>query len=71
MKDNNHISRPVRFLDLVVIGVGFLHNIASSFETLTGELMELSIYQSNHLTQTNRAWEDMTADLEKLEEDQQ
>jgi hypothetical protein len=71
MKDNNHISRPVRFLDFVVIGVGFLHNIASSFETLTGELMELSIYQSNHLTQTNRAWEDMATDLEKLEEDQQ
>jgi hypothetical protein len=71
MKDKDYISRPVRFLDLVVIGVGFLHNIASSFETLTGELMELSIYQSNHLTQTNRAWEDMTADLEKLEEDQQ
>jgi hypothetical protein len=71
MKDNNHISRPVRFLDFVVIGVAFLHNIASSFETLTGELMELSIYQSNHLTQTNRAWEDMAADLEKLEEEQQ
>ena len=71
MKDNNHISRPVRFLDFVVIGVGFLHNIASSFETLTGELMELSIYQSNHLTQTNRAWEDMATDLEKLEEEQQ
>jgi hypothetical protein len=71
MKDNNHISRPVRFLDLVVIGIGFLHNIASSVETLTGELMELSIYQSNHLTQTNRAWEDMATDLEKLEEDQQ
>ena len=71
MKDNNHISRPVRFLDFVVIGVGFLHNIASSVETLTGELMELSIYQSNHLTQTNRAWEDMATDLEKLEEDQQ
>jgi hypothetical protein len=71
MKDSNHISRPVRFLDFVVIGVGFLHNIASSFETLTGELMELSIYQSNHITQTNRAWEDMANDLEKLEEDQQ
>jgi hypothetical protein len=54
-----------------VVGVGFIHNIASSIETLTGELMELAIYQSNHLTQTNRAWEDMAADLEKLEEDQQ
>jgi hypothetical protein len=31
--------------------------------------MELSIYHSNHLTQTNSAWEDMTADLEKLQED--
>ena len=71
MKNDNYISRPVRFLDFVVIGVGFLHNIASSVETLTGELMELSIYQSNHLTQTNRAWEDMANDLEKLEEDKQ
>ena len=71
MKDDNRISRPVRFLDFVVIGAGFLHNRASSFETLTGELMELSIYQSNHITQTNNAWEDMATDLEKLEEDQQ
>jgi hypothetical protein len=71
MKDSNNISRPVRFLDFVVVGVGFLHNIASSFETLTGELMELSIYQSNHITQTNRAWEDMANDLEKLEEEPQ
>jgi len=70
MKDN-HISRPVRFLDFLVIGAGFLHNIASSFETLTGELMEISIYHSNHITQTNRAWEDMANDLEKLEEDKQ
>jgi hypothetical protein len=71
MKNDNYIPRPVRFLDFVVVGVGFLHNIASSFETLTGELMELSIYHSNHITQTNSAWEDMSADLEKLEEDQQ
>ena len=71
MKDNNYIPRPVRLLDLVVVGVGFIHNIASSIETLTGELMELAIYQSNHLTQANKAWEDMANDLEKLEEDKQ
>jgi len=70
-KDDNYIPRPVRLLDLVVVGVVFIHNIASSIETLTGELMELAIYQSNHLTQTNRAWEDMAVDLEKLEEDKQ
>ena len=69
MKNNDYIPRPVRFLDFVVIGVGFLHNIASSVETLTGELMELSIYHSNHITQTNNAWEDMANDLETLEED--
>lgn len=69
MKDDDYIPRPVRFLDFVVVGIGFLHNIARTFETLTAELMELSIYHSNHITQTNRAWEDMTVDLEKLEED--
>ena len=71
MKDDKYVPRPVRFLDFVVVGAGFIHNIASSIETLTGEIMELAIYQSNHLTQTNRAWEDMATDLEKLEEEQQ
>ncbi len=70
MKNDSYITRPVRFLDFVVVAVGFIHNIASSIETLTGEIMELAIYQSNHLTQTNRAWEDMTADLEKLQEEE-
>lgn len=69
MNNDKYVPRPVRFLDFVVVGIGFIHNIASSIETLTGELMELTIYQSNHLTQTNKAWEDMTADLESLEED--
>ena len=69
MNDDKYVPRPVRFLDFVVVGIGFIHNIASSIETLTGELMELTIYQSNHLTKTNIAWEDMTADLERLEED--
>jgi hypothetical protein len=36
---------------------------------MTGELMELSIYHSNQKTKTIRAWEDMTADLEKLGEE--
>ena len=69
MNDSDYVPRPIRFLDFVVIGVGFLHNLASTVETFTGELMELSIYHSNHITQTNRAWENMTVDLEKLQED--
>ena len=69
MKDDNYVPRPVRFLDFIVIGAGFIHNLARSLETLTGELMELSIYHSNQKTQVSRAWEDMSADLEKLQED--
>ena len=71
MNNNDYVRRPIRLLDFVVIGVGFLHNLAATLETLTGELMEITIYHSNQRTQTNKAWEDMTADLEKLEEDQQ
>jgi hypothetical protein len=69
MNNNDYVPRPIRLLDFVVIGVGFLHNLAATLETLTGELMEITIYHSNQRTQTNRAWEDMTADLEKLQED--
>jgi len=69
MNNNDYVPRPVRLLDFLVIGVGFLHNLAATLETLTGELMEITIYHSNQRTQTNRAWEDMTADLEKLQED--
>ena len=71
INEKDYIPRPVRPFDFVVVGAGFLHNLAQSLETLTGELMELSIYHSNHKTQSNRAWEDMTADLEKLQEDTQ
>ena len=69
MNNNDYVPRPIRLLDFVVIGVGFLHNLAATLETLTGELMEITIYHSNQRTQTNKAWEDMTADLEKLQED--
>ena len=69
MNNNDYVPRPVRLLDFLVIGVGFLHNLAATLETLTGELMEITIYHSNQRTQTNKAWEDMTADLEKLQED--
>ena len=67
--NNNDIPRPVRLSDFLVILAGFIHNIAQTFEAMTGELMELSIYHSNQKTETIRAWEDMSADLEKLGEE--
>ena len=69
MEDDDYMSRPVRLLDFVVIITGFINNIARVFETLTGELLELSIYHSNHKSKTNKAWENMVTDLETLEED--
>ena len=71
MQDEDYVSRPVRPLDFLVILVGFIHNIVRTFETLTGEIMEITIYHSNHKTQTSKAWESMTVDLEKLQEDTQ
>lgn len=67
--DKDNIPRPVRFSDFLVILTGFIHNLAQTFEAMTSELMELSIYHSNQKTKTIRAWEDMTSDLEKLGEE--
>jgi len=46
-----------------------VHNIAQVFEVLTDSFYELAIYHSNHKTRTNRAWEEMTSDLEKIQEE--
>jgi hypothetical protein len=67
--DNDNLPRPVRFADFLVILSGFMHNIAQSVEVLTSEIMELSIYHANRKTKINRAWEEMTSDLETIQED--
>ena len=66
---NNKIPRPVHRSDFLVILAGFLHNLMQTFETLSAELFELSIYHANRKTETNQAWEQMAQDLETLEED--
>jgi len=69
MDNFNKIPRPVHRSDFLVIFAGFLHNIMRTFETLTAELFELSIYHSNRKTDTFQAWEEMAQDLETLGED--
>jgi hypothetical protein len=69
MDDFNKIPRPVHRSDFLVIFTGFLHNLMQTFETLTAELFELSIYHSNRKTKTSQAWEEMAQDLETLGED--
>jgi hypothetical protein len=52
-----------------VIFAGLVHNLASSFHTFTEEILEISIYHANQKTKTMKAWEDMSQDLEKIQEE--
>jgi hypothetical protein len=48
---------------------GFVHNIASSVHTATEELMEIAVYNANRNSEVNKAWEQFSNDLEKIQED--
>lgn len=68
--NDNKINRPVHSSDFLAVLAGFAHNLAQSVEVLTSELYEMAIYNSNHRTKVNRAWEEMAQDLENLQEEQ-
>ena len=69
MKDNeDYVPRSVRLADFLVVLSGLLHNIVSSFQAFTEELMELAVYNANRETKVSKAWEQFTSDLEKMED---
>ena len=70
MKDNDNVPRSVHLSDFLVVFAGLVHNIVRSFQAMTEELLELSIYHANRKSKINKVWEDFTYDLETLEEDQ-
>lgn len=70
MKDNDNVPRSVHLSDFLVVLAGLVHNIVRSFQAMTEELLELSIYHANRKSKINKVWEDFTYDLETLEEDQ-
>lgn len=67
--DNNKINRPIRPVDFVQILLDFVQNIIESFLVLVAQLSEIAMYHSGRETEINRAWEDFTKDLEKIQED--
>ena len=67
--DNNRISRPIRPSDFVVVLAETAYNLSQVVSGFFESLYEISIYHSNHKTETNQAWEEMAQDLETLEED--
>jgi len=52
--NNNDVPRPVHFADFLVALSGFVHNIASSVNTFTEEVMEIAIYNANRQSKVNK-----------------
>ena len=69
MDNNNKVPRSVYFADFLVVLAGFVHNVASSVQTATEELMEIAVYNANRNSEVNKAWEQFSNDLEKIQED--
>ena len=69
MDNNNKVPGSVHFADFLVVLTGFMHNVASSVQTATEELMEIAVYNANRNSEVNKAWEQFSNDLEKIQED--
>jgi hypothetical protein len=67
--NNNDVPRPIHFADFLVTLAGLLHNIFSSLQTFTEELMEIAIYNANRNSKLNKVWEQFANDLETIEEE--
>ena len=67
-KEPNYVPRSIRLADVLVVITGFFHNLVSAFHVLTDELLELATYNAIRKTEVNRAWEEFTQDLEKMED---
>lgn len=69
MDNNNDVPRPIHFADFLVTLAGLLHNIFSSLQTFTEELMEIAIYNANRHSKVNKVWEQFANDLETIQEE--
>ena len=67
--EEDNVPRSVRLADVLVVFSALFHNIISSFQAFTEELLELAVYNANRETKVSKAWEQFTADLEKMEEE--
>ena len=69
MDSKNDVPRPIHFADFIVVLTGLMHNLVSSVQTFTEELMEIAIYNANRNSKVNKAWEQFANDLEKIQEE--
>lgn len=68
-EDSNRIPRPVRLADFLVIGVGFIHHIATAVEIATDSLLEVARYHALRKEDVANAWEEFAQELEEIRED--
>ena len=66
--EEDDVPRSVRLADLLVVIASLFHNIISSIHAFTEDLIDLAVYNANRETKISRAWEQFTADLEKMED---
>ena len=66
--DDDNVPRSVRLADVLVVFSALLHNIVSSFQAFTEELLELAVYNANRINKVSQAWQQFTQDLEKMED---
>ena len=66
--DDNNVPRSVRLADFLVVLTSLFNNIFVSIQAFTEELLELAVYNANRETKVSKAWEQFTADLEKMED---
>ena len=65
----NRVPPPVRPTHFLVLFAEFVANLSSVVTNFFESLLELSIYHANRKVDESNAWEQMTQDLETLEED--
>jgi hypothetical protein len=68
-EDHNRVRPPVRPTHFLVLFAEFAANLSSVVTNFFDSLLELSIYHVNRKVEESNAWEQMTQDLETLEED--
>ena len=66
--EEDDVPRSVRLADFLVVLASLFHNLVSSFHAFTEDLIDLAVYNANRETKISRAWEQFTADLEKMED---
>jgi hypothetical protein len=67
-KDPNHIPRSINLGHILIVFAGLFHNIMSALHVFSEEILDLIIYNTIRDSQVSEAWEQFTADLEKMED---